>query len=684
MHAKRLILVVAILGIGLRAQAQELSMTVDAGKTGAPIHQHVYGQFTELLFNLFEKGLWSEMLSDRKFFYPVDSSVALNPINRKRDFNRWRPVGPDESVVMDQARAFVGQHAPAVELDGDTSRGIVQGGLDLRSGRRYTGRVALAGGPEAEVRVSLIWGDRPDDRQTITLSSLSNEYVRFPLHFTAAADTREGRLEISGTGRGTFHIGVISLMPADNVNGFRADMVKLLKELDSGIYRWPGGNFVSGYDWRDGIGDPDKRLPRYDYAWNTVEYNDVGTDEFMTLCKLLGIDAYICVNAGFGDAHSAAQWIEYANGSVVTSMGKLRAENGHPQPYEVKWWGIGNEMYGQWQLGHMFIDHYVLKHNQFARSMREVDPTIQIVASGATPFETSTTARHHRQPLPAKLPYQYGCPQDWSGRLLEHSSDYFEYLAEHLYPLDNSAFDVERQEFVPLDDPLVDRVRRIPNRVRCAVEAWEEYVKRMPNLKDKNIKLAIDEWAGGGRRDFTRTLCAAAGLQEMFRHSQIITMGNYTAFSACLASNGAESCYSPTGLVFYLYRRHFGTIPVAVSGNSPQKPVQGTVGVDKPSVSSGSDTYPLDVVAALTNDRQGLTVAIVNPTQSPQTISAGFSNIDLQSNGKRWEIAAADLQSRNVPGQQPEVQIVESAFEQVPETLELAPLSITLYEFKVK
>ena len=684
MYTNRFFLVLVVASIALSVNAQELSMTVDVGKTGEPIHQYVYGQFTELLFNLFEKGLWAEMLSDRKFFYPVDSSKELNPVNRKRNFNRWRPVGPDEFVVMNREHAYVGEHAPMIKLDSETPRGIRQAGLNLRKDKSYTGRIMLTGDTDAKVEIILIWGPKASDRQTISISSLSSKYTKFPLNFTSGADTDDGRLEIIGTGTGTFYIGVVSLMPADNINGFRADMITLLKELNSGIYRWPGGNFVSGYDWRDGIGNRDKRPPRYDYAWRTVEYNDVGTDEFIILCRLLGIDPYICVNSGFGDAHSAAQWVEYVNGSVDTPMGKLRAANGHPEPYKVKWWGIGNEMYGQWQLGHMYIDHYVIKHNMFAKAMRQVEPTIEIVASGATPFETSTTVRHHRPPLPSKLPFEYGSPQDWSGNLLAHCSDYFEHLAEHLYPLTDSAFDVNEQKFVRVEDPLVDRIRRVPNRVRCAVEAWEEYLRRMPHLKDKNIKLAIDEWAGGNRRDFTSTLCAAEGLHEMFRHSDIIKMGAYTAFSSCLAFDGAESCYSTTGLVFYLYRHHFGTIPVEVTGNSPQHPVKGTVGVDKPAVSSGSDTYPLDVVSALSSDRKFLTIAIVNPTESVQKINIIFKNIKLQDKAKMWEIAADDIKARNVAGQKPEVEIVESPLKQMPKILEIAPISISLYEFEVK
>ena len=691
MRCNRFLVVLLAVSTALLGRAQtsnpiptKVSMTVDAGKTGAPIHRYVYGQFTELLFNLYEKGLWAEMLSDRKFFYPVDSSEKLNPENTKRNFTRWRPVGADEFVVMDAKNPYVGEHSPAVKLEGATPHGIRQAGLPLRKGRSYTGSVVLLGGAGAKVEVRLVWGSGVHDRQTIPLRSLSAKYTKFPLRFTAGADSQDAALEIIGTGSGSFHIGVASLMPADNMEGYRADMIKLLKELNSGIYRWPGGNFASGYDWRDGIGERDKRPPRYDYAWRTVEYNDMGTDEYLTLCRLLGIDPYLCVNAGFGDAHSAAEWVEYCNGPATTPMGKLRAANGHPEPYQVKWWGIGNEMYGEWQLGHMYIDHYVIKHNMFAQAMRKVDPRIELVAAGATPFETSTTARHHRRPLPATLPYEFGTPQDWSGNLLAHSSDYFDYLSEHLYPALDSAFDVDAQKFVETNDPLEDQVRRLPNRVRATVEAWEEYQRRMPELKDKHIKLAIDEWTGGGFRGFMRALCAAEGLQEMFRHSDVIAMGAYTAFISNLSFDGNDAVYSSVGLVFKLYRQHFGTIPVQVIGNSPQKPVKGTVGVDKPKVSSGSDTYPMDVAAALTADHRKLTVAVVNPTETAHEMEFAIAGLQLQGSGTLRRIAAPNLNADNEPGKKPTLEVVETRLTERPTTLTVPPLSISLFELDVQ
>jgi alpha-L-arabinofuranosidase len=662
--------------------AMGVEATIDAGKCGAPIHRYVYGQFTELLGNMFENGFWSEILSDRKFFYSINSSEKLEPVNTRRFVNRWRPVGPDEFIVMDTRDPYVGQHTPLVTLDGQTPHGIEQTGLAIRKGRSYTGRVVLEGDPKAKVEVRLIWGPGPADRQVVVIHLLAQGYAKYPLHFTCGADTDQGRLEIVGTGEGAFHVGAVSLMPADNLHGFRADIIPLLKELDAGIYRWPGGNFVSGYDWRDGIGDPDKRPPRYDYAWRTVELNDVGTDEFMTLCRLINIDPYICVNAGLGDAYSAAQWVEYCNGAADTAMGRLRRANGHPEPYGVKWWGIGNEMYGQWQLGHMSIDHFVLKHNQFAQAMRKVDPSIVLVASGATPFETSTTARHHRKPLPARLPYEYGSPEDWSGRLLAGSSDYFEVLAEHFYPVADSAFDAEKQEFVKVDDPVVDRVRRVVNRVRCTIEAWDEYQRRMPQLRDKKITIALDEWTGG-RGGFFPTLCAAEGLHEIFRHSSLITMSGYTAASSCLCYNRTDATYSTIGLTFKLYRQHFGTLPVDVTGDSPQHEVKGTIGVDKPTVTSGSPTYPLDVAAAWTQDKKALIVAVVNPTESTQPIRLVFKGAIPAGQGRCWKMVAPNIDARNDVGQAAQVQVVESPLTNRPDALSIEPLSISLYEFRM-
>ena len=279
----------------------------------------------------------------------------------------------------------------------------------------------LAGTSGSKVTVSLVWGDGAGGRQVLPIANLGASYSKFPLRFTAGGDAKDGRIEISGTGQGSFHIGAVSLMPAGNIRGFRPDTVGLLKQQRSGMWRFPGGNYLSAHEWRDAIGDPDKRPPRLDPVRGGFQPNDVGTDEFMTLMELLGVDPFISVNAGFGDAWSAAQLVEYANGAATTPMGRQRAANGHPAPYNIKWWGIGNEMYGAWQFGVMPLSQFVFKHNLFAEAMRKVDPSITILATGATPDEMAIYGL--ALPSVGKLIPDYGSPGDWDFGLFTRCFD---------------------------------------------------------------------------------------------------------------------------------------------------------------------------------------------------------------------------------------------------------------------
>jgi len=345
------------------------SIVIDAGKTREPISKYIYGQFIEHLGRCIYGGIWAEMLEDRKFFDPIGSQRSP-----------WKIVGPSGLAPMDRQKPFVGAHTPKIMLTGDGQEaGIVQGQLALRKGKQYVGRIWLAGDAKAgPVKVSLVWGDGQNQRETIAVDTIAADYSKTPLRFTAGADTDAGRLEIRAGGSGSFHVGTVSLMPADNVQGMRADTLELLRQLDAPVYRWPGGNFVSGYNWRDGVGERDRRPPRKNPAWQGIEHNDFGLDEFMILCRTLGAEPYIAVNSGLGDSRSAVEEIEYANAPADRPGSQLRAKNGHPQPYGVHWWGVGNEMFGDWQLGYMGLEKYIPKHNAFAKAMRAADPSIKL------------------------------------------------------------------------------------------------------------------------------------------------------------------------------------------------------------------------------------------------------------------------------------------------------------------
>ncbi|MGB2634306.1 MAG: hypothetical protein WAM58_10255 [Candidatus Acidiferrum sp.] len=574
-----------------------------------------------------------------------------------------------------------------VKLDKTELHGFMQSGLAVRNGRAYTGRIVLAGSPTATVKVTLVWGNEAGDQQTVTIPTLGFTYRKFPLAFVAKADSDDARLEITGTGVGAFHVGAASLMPADNIEGFRGEVIEALKQLHSGLYRFPGGNFVSAHEWRNAVGDIDMRPPIYDPVWHAVQPNDVGTDEFLTLCRLLDVEPYITVNAGFGDEWSARELVEYTNGAVTTPMGEWRAANGHPKPYNVKSWGIGNEPWGDYQMGAMSIEQFELKHVLFAKAMRKVDLSIILIAGGAMP-DVMTGANQSKR-IGGKFVPDYLSTADWSGHMLAHCLDYIDMLSEHFYSSSNMHTDLKLEKKVNIGpQSLIEWERAPATQVRVKYEHYQEYLKLIPALEAKPVPIAIDEWAYMDRDSppgsYKTVPAYAWAFHEMFRHSDIFQMGAFTFATAMINEDRTRAVLSPTGLLFKMYRDHFGTIPVEVSGDSPQPKPIFPAGGDQPAVNPGSDTYPLDVSAALSDDHKTLTFAVLNPSDSQQSLNLTINGTKVASQGHLWRMAPDKLTAVNIVGQKPEVEVQEQELTPVPDTMSLPPFSISIYSFPVQ
>lgn len=677
-------------GTQIFAASQPVTATIDASKTGPPISPYLYGQFLEHAGNLVYSSLWSEMLDDRKFHYDVTNKLAEEPNANQRGFGgfgpgrrrgvgpgRWNPVGPADSVVMDTDSPFVGNHTPLIKLAGAEPRGIRQTGVNFIQGTTYNGRIQLAGDPGANVSINLVWGANADSpRQRVSLGELSTDYRKFAFSFKAE-HSGTAQFEIVGTGAGSFHVGAVSLMPADNLDGWRPDAIAVLKSLRSGVYRFPGGNFVSAYEWHYAIGDPDKRPQVYDPVWRALQPNDIGPDEFMTLCKLLNVEPYITVNAGTGDDWSARELVEYCNGNASTPMGKLRTVNGHPEPYHVKFWGIGNEMWGiSYQYGAMKPLQFAYKHNEFARAMKQVDPAIKLIASGAMP-DTMTGSKEALS-LGTNLVPPYLSPGDWSGMLFSNCFNNFDLMSDHYYNYGGTHFSLAEGRQVPNDpnEPVTDWMRRPANHVRIKYEEYKEYEKIFPQLVTHPKPLNIDEWAYSGRGGTSSHPVYPAYawvFHEMFRHSDIFQMAAYTFATSLLARNGTNVSLNANGLVFKIYRDHFGSIPVEVSGNSPQPKPTDPPGGEQPAINAGSDTFPLDVAAAWTEDHRALTVAILNPTDVEQSLKINLTSADLSGKGVLWRLASAEA-----GGQNPSVS--DFPVESIPGSLTLPRFSVSIYK----
>ena len=598
----------------------ETSVEVDISKTGEPIEKYIYGQFIEHLGRCIYGGLWAEMLEDRKFYFPIVQNYSPWATDSDDYWNAgeysylkaspWEMLG-HETVKMDTIQPYTGKQSAIIQSPGGRSKaGIRQAHLEVVANKKYTGHIILSGSNNTlPVTIQLISTDGDSISQELNI--ISNDFLSYSFDLTPNFSSSEVALEIFSTGKGEFRIGTVSIMPTDNIKGWRRDVLGLLKELNSPVYRWPGGNFVSGYNWMDGIGDRDKRPTRKNPAWKGVEANDVGIHEYMELIKIIDAEPFIAVNTGLGTVEEIASEIEYCNGSTDTKMGKMRAENGHAEPYKVKWWAVGNEMYGSWQLGHMPLEEYVQKHNRIAEAIWDVDPEAKLIAVGAV--------------------------GEWSKTMLKLCAENMDILSEHIYC----------QEL----DNVSDHISQLAKSINRVAEAHRTYRDSIPGLKGRNIRIAMDEWNYwygdyiygelGVRYHQKDALGVAKGLHAYFRNSDIFFMANYAQtvnVIGCIKTTPTSAGFATTGLPLKLYRQNFGTIPVLIENNHPN----------------------LDISIALTSDKKELTIAVINSSSSSENLLFDLGKIKTSKTGTQWLIHHLDPDIYNEPGKTPNVNIIET------------------------
>jgi alpha-N-arabinofuranosidase len=290
-------------------------------------------------------------------------------------------------------------------------------------------------------------------------------------------------------------------------------------------------------------------------------------------------------------------------------------------------------MYGGWQLGHMPLEKYVEKHNRFAEAMRQVDPTIELIAVGdAGP---------------------------WSEGMMKHCAGHMDLISEHFYCGEQQG--------------LSGHVRQIPNAVRRKAEAHRRYREEIDSLRGRDIRIALDEWnywygphvfGELGTRYFLKDgLGIAAGLHQMARDSELFYMANYAQtvnVIGCIKTNKTAAAFETTGLVLNLYRKQFGVLPVATECSRA-----------------------IDAMAAWSADRKTLTLGVVNPSLQPAEIPLTVHGAKLAGTATRWQIAGQDSMIYNDPADPQRVKIEEAAVP-VGEKISVGPCSVTLFAFSVK
>ncbi len=371
-------------------------IVVDAGQVEGRIDPRLYGQFVEYMFEGIKGGLAAELVHDRGF------ETAPNSIGLPRDWERYPDDRNDDyglsfhwddavsyPVRLDHFETKPVQHSLRVDVkDAVVERhGVFQPRIPVRAGVSYDAYVWLKTEDfEGRVRVALeedVSGGRVHAEASVEPGK--GDWKQYRVVLRPEQADAHARLAILFEGRGRLWLDQVSFLPGDAAGSVRGDVEARVAALRPSFIRWPGGNVAQDYRWAWGVGPRDGRPDWVNLSWkNEPEPGDVGTDEFVAFCRRVKAEPSITVNVeGRGaTAEEAAAWVEYCNGPATSRHGAMRAANGHPESYAVRYWELGNEIWGDWVRGHTDASTYARHYLRYERAMRAVDPKIERIAVG--------------------------------------------------------------------------------------------------------------------------------------------------------------------------------------------------------------------------------------------------------------------------------------------------------------
>jgi alpha-N-arabinofuranosidase len=646
-----LLLGLFMVGAPNAAEAQiRAKLRVDPGTTLHSINPGIYGQFIEHFGRVVNGGVWAELLRNHKF-YPVDP-------DRTNLADPWQPEHDRNAVsyVIDPSISLDGISSQRVTTFGNTHawRGIHQTGFDLVGGKEYVAYAWILtrpGGGNVTFRLESAEGVVAAHVE-VPLTPAAGEWKKYEVRLTPDRNLQSAVFHLAFDSTGENWVAAASLMPGDNVQGFRRDVLELVKAMGPPIIRWPGGGYADCYDWRKAIGPRDMRPPNpilpygqpygYDHG---IDPSDVGTDEFLTFCRLIGAAPYINANFGSGSPEMAAQWVEYCNGTAESAWGQRRVANGHMEPYGVKNWAVGNEIWGSFEIGAMTAEGYATYFQAIAKAMRAADPSIQITAVGQIhdpdpKVWNETVLRQAGQQIDLLSVHHYFtgsfAPSWWLNNPLEA---YQEVVAEPTM--------AERRAREGL--AVFDRITGNGKKIQLAYDEWSEWAWQVPPPQDSPDRSGLNKFIdmlGSTGLDENQTwrdaMFNARMLQVLMRLGDRVPFAIRTHIVNSLGSIRTDSTrayLTAPGKVMQLYRWHSGATLVNSEQQSPEfdVPAQGWKGI----------SY-LDSNASVSQDGRKLFLNLVNLHASePLDVEIDIPQLSQNRDGDLWQIAPNDFISTN-------------------------------------
>lgn len=594
--------------ISAQVQIADAETTIDINRdevTGT-VSPYIFGQNVEHEYGtinggeqpgsnphgLHSGGLWAEMLRDRKFEEGDDDQdgVANAWVSEERIKNRYWELKSGQGIghryFIDHRQFYGGGAAQAIQID-RSSASISQVFLQFSKGQKYAFYAYLKRLGRGTVRVD--FEDSSGANYGHQEFPASEQWKKYTAEFTAPTATFWGRVRISAEGSGTFWIDSASLMPADNIHGMRPDVLDVLKPLRVPIIRYPGGCFADSYHWKDGIGPRDKRPERFSPFWNEWEPNDFGSDEFMEFVRETGVpDVHITTNYLMGTPQEAGEWAEYMNGSPKTPMGALRVQNGHAEPYHVRFWAVGNEAQNMCSREYFpanNVNEYATRYQQYQAAIKKADPTISMIAVGAPPG-----------------------PLKWNGDVASLVS--FDYLAASLYTSNGHPIDDFNTRIFDLDafyKHEVGEPKSFADQLDNVVASMGDH---FPKDRPSVAVTEFQSWWVSEKNDADFRLANAlylAGIyHELLRRSSKVAIAEIESLinvQGVVEVSTTSVKLTPEYFACLLYRNHTGTSVLRTTTKSS-------------AVNFNKDLPAIDSQATLSADGKILYLSVINRSES--------------------------------------------------------------------
>ncbi|WP_249863420.1 alpha-L-arabinofuranosidase C-terminal domain-containing protein [Paenibacillus konkukensis] len=571
----------------------------------------------------------------------------------------WHPInnGKNTEFALEPAAPKHSGHSQKIRIySNDRCEAGIGQSVSVRGGMEYKVRIVARAAIEIRRLVCEITDPHGGDSLcSVQVELTSHNWREYSFSLTPSR-TLEGaqfRLLISSedaewrdsTATGILWLDHVSMLPADSAGIVKKEVVDMTRGLNAGMMRI-AGNYISAYHFEHAIGPELERPNMINEAWGGWTNKYFGTDEFIRFCRDVNNEPLICVNAGSGTPEEAVQWMEYCNGSAETPYGALRAQYGNPEPYGVKYWEVGNEIYGPWQVGHCTAEEFAYRYIRFAKAMKEADPDAVLLACG------------HVDP-------------EWNRIVLDIAGEYMDYLTLHIY----HGFGTVG---IRPDTPKEERYKAIvsyPEITRRIIDTTRELIDR--HDKHRHVKLAVTEYTTMYYPNTIRqglpmehtleaAVANAANLNEFIRQSDLIEIGSYSDLvngwlGGCIRvgdhyadqyrgklpgwSGRSQTVYgTPTYHLMKLYANR--SIDHVVHSETECETYSAD-GADNRHGESLRDLPVLDVVACVSEAGDTLTLFAVNRGLKAAETEISIDSFPADSNVTVWEISGDDYEAIN-------------------------------------